>query len=558
MITKVVLRRFKRFKEIEVPLGDHVVFAGPNNLGKTTVLQAISAWSLAFSRWSQRGDFARHGKFYSKAHITRQTFSSVSLRGFDLLWEGRNRQKPVEIELHTDTWTLAMEFVWDNDDAVSVRPRPSSGVTPAVLREIALSAVYVPPMTGLQKDEPVYQPMKQEDLLGQGRPGEILRNLLVSAWNEREVVWDPLNESMRRIFSCTLLTPASSQAHIVAEYQERDGGPRFDIGSAGSGFQQVLMLLAFLYTRKGSVLLVDEPDAHLHMILQGVVYSELRKLAARQGSQLIIATHSEVVINQSRLEDLRVLTGAAVRRLRSPEDKQRLKQSLVIVQQADVVAAMTAPGVLYIEGRTDRDLLLAWARALQHRAEAVLLRLLVKFVSGETDDDPVGAPARQHYDALSLFFDPPPRALEILDGDSKNKGPDKLDGDGLKRLRWRRYEIESYLIHPRAIARLVEEQHVGEDFSSLLDAVTAWFDRHFKTHEPQDFVSGDEVVEAVMGARKARGEKKHDDGLMTTLLEAAQVRLTYVNYSQIAERMQPEDIHPEIVERLDQIVTVFT
>jgi hypothetical protein len=31
MIQKVILRRFKRFEQIEVPLGEHVVFAGPNN-----------------------------------------------------------------------------------------------------------------------------------------------------------------------------------------------------------------------------------------------------------------------------------------------------------------------------------------------------------------------------------------------------------------------------------------------------------------------------------------------------------------------------------------------
>ena len=42
--------------------------------------------------------------------------------------------------------------------------------------------------------------------------------------------------------------------------------PVLDIASAGSGFQQVLMLLAFLNTRTGSpCCLLDEPDAHLHM-----------------------------------------------------------------------------------------------------------------------------------------------------------------------------------------------------------------------------------------------------------------------------------------------------
>ena len=42
MIRKVILRRFKRFQEETFPLPGHIVFAGPNNTGKTTVLQAIA------------------------------------------------------------------------------------------------------------------------------------------------------------------------------------------------------------------------------------------------------------------------------------------------------------------------------------------------------------------------------------------------------------------------------------------------------------------------------------------------------------------------------------
>ena len=65
---------------------------------------------------------------------------------------------------------------------------------------------------------------------------------------------------------------------IQAEYQTRSGGPRFDISSAGRGFQQVLMLLAFLNTRPATVLLLDEPDAHLHLILRFPVCERLDHL----------------------------------------------------------------------------------------------------------------------------------------------------------------------------------------------------------------------------------------------------------------------------------------
>lgn len=57
MIRKVTLRRFKRFEEVEFVLPGHIVLAGPNNTGKTTLLQAIAAWELGLRRWRELNDF---------------------------------------------------------------------------------------------------------------------------------------------------------------------------------------------------------------------------------------------------------------------------------------------------------------------------------------------------------------------------------------------------------------------------------------------------------------------------------------------------------------------
>ena len=50
MLTKLIVRNFKRFGEVEVDLGDAVVFIGPNNSGKTSALQALALWQIGLSR----------------------------------------------------------------------------------------------------------------------------------------------------------------------------------------------------------------------------------------------------------------------------------------------------------------------------------------------------------------------------------------------------------------------------------------------------------------------------------------------------------------------------
>ena len=99
MIERITIRRFKRFADVTFSLPGYVVIAGPNNCGKTTVLQAIAAWDLALNHWKQWRDYQHHGGFYTKAPITRQAFTAVPLYTFDLLWKDRKYSGSIEIEV---------------------------------------------------------------------------------------------------------------------------------------------------------------------------------------------------------------------------------------------------------------------------------------------------------------------------------------------------------------------------------------------------------------------------------------------------------------------------
>ena len=77
-----------------------------------------------------------------------------------------------------------------------------------------------------------------------------------------------------------------------------------DLSSAGRGLQQTLLLLAHLYANPKTVLLLDEPDAHLEVLRQRQIYQLLTDVASQQGSQVIAASHSEVVLNEAANRDV--------------------------------------------------------------------------------------------------------------------------------------------------------------------------------------------------------------------------------------------------------------
>ncbi|HEX9822132.1 MAG TPA: hypothetical protein VGD07_21235 [Methylomirabilota bacterium] len=65
-------------------------------------------------------------------------------------------------------------------------------------------------------EEPFYQRAKVDQLLGQAKPGDVLRNLLVEASNS-EPAWTGLQDSIRRLFGFQLVPPDATGAHILAE-----------------------------------------------------------------------------------------------------------------------------------------------------------------------------------------------------------------------------------------------------------------------------------------------------------------------------------------------------
>ena len=547
MIRSVRIRGFKRFADAEVPLPGHVVLAGPNNTGKTTVLQAIAAWDLALRRWRALDDYRRYrGRTWRWAPMTRQDFAAVPLRNFDLLWTDLGYRTPIEIGIRHDAGQpVTIELRRDSTEQISVRPHADT--CRETLETLDLKTAFIPAMTGVGIEEPVYRPAMIERLLGLGRPGEALRNLLAEAHADR-TAWESLCETLRKLFGYELLPPDPGGAYIRAEYRTGAGAPRLDIASAGMGFQQALLLFAFLETRPGAVLLLDEPDAHLHVILQDAVYGELRTAAMRRGSQLIVATHSEVLIDSVEPRELCIVLDRP-RMAADSAERSRAISALRVLSNADVMTALETRGVLYVEGYTDIAILRAWADKLGHRAGPLLTsEVMWKKTVAQTRERGQGIQSREHYEAIRLARDDLP-GVELLDGDARSEAPEsEITGAGLQRLRWRRYEIESYLLHPDSLARYIEATAAPPAAQPHVDAMREYWRDEFPPAAANDPLGNHEFL----------NDAKARTRLLPPLLAAAGIHdLPYTRYHEIAALMLPGEIHPEVTEKLDAICRAF-
>ncbi|MCP5117465.1 MAG: hypothetical protein GY953_42120 [bacterium] len=105
------------------------------------------------------------------------------------------------------------------------------------------------------------------------------------------------------------------------------------------------------------------------------------------------------------------------RPLADSEERRRLVRSLGVLSNIDIMLARVSPGILYLEGSTDLEILREWARILEHPVSNLLTTSLFwKQTVDEARPGSAGIKARDHYEALKLVRQDLP-GLELIDGD---------------------------------------------------------------------------------------------------------------------------------------------
>ena len=203
----------------------------------------------------------------------------------------------------------------------------------------------------------------------------------------------------------------------------------------------------------GAVLLLDEPDAHLEILRQREIYQLITTVASENGSQIIAASHSEVLLSEAGQRDMVVSFVGSPRRMDS-RASQVLK-SLRDIRFDEYYQAEQTGWVLFLEGSTDLAILQAFARKLDHRpAMRALERPYVHYVGNNP------AAARSHYHGLKEAL-PDLKAAALFDRlDSGD-----LHDDHVRLLSWKRREIENYLCSQQTLEAYVQAS-VDEDFRS--------------------------------------------------------------------------------------------
>ena len=569
MLTRLTLSNFKRFHRVEIELGSPVVFIGPNNSGKTSALQALALWKIGLERWNEKRSGRETPEKRAGVAVNRRDLVAIPIPEASLLWrelhvrdvrkvDGRQQTSNVRIDIlveglsNGESWACGLEFDYANEESFYCRPlRLAEGKSPERMKipeEAATARIaFLPPMSGLAATETRLDLGAVNVRIGEGRTAEVLRNLCYRIHSEEPERWAELVERVRHLFGSELDPPIyiPERGEIAMRYREH--GVRLDLSSTGRGLQQTLLLLAYMYANPGAVLLLDEPDAHLEILRQRQIYQVISDVARERGTQIIAASHSEVLLNEAADRDLVIAFVGPPHRL-GDRGSQVMKALREIGFEHYYQAEQTG-WVLYLEGSTDLAMLQAFARRLGHeQAVRALEKPFVRYVGNQP------RAVRHHYHGLKEAL---PRLRGVALFDRLDTGD--VDVAPVEGLVWKRRESENYACSRSTLEGYAAASAEGESPGPLFEPAEVERRVNAMREAIEEIES---ALESLGRGSPWEGGVKASDDFLDPLFRAWFRKLGLPNvmakksFHELVEHIPLPEIDPEVREKLDAIARV--
>jgi ABC-type multidrug transport system ATPase subunit len=335
-LEKICIKRFKCILDVTLNLAPINYLVGGNNSGKSSILQAIhvavtAAQTSSELSWTVIAEdqlkYCPTANFSDLGH--NQAFGAASSGNraeIDFIGkDDKDQPAHYAIGLYRAT----------NNRAGIQKSGTSPGFGTHITKNNPPFSIYVPGLSGI----PHYEEYKSEAAvirkIAGGEANSVLRNVLLLIKNAGKI--DELQKRIREIFPSFKIEVSfdfKKDQHIDVRATTNNQRP-MPIDLIGTGALQAIQLFSYTLLFEPVVLLLDEPDAHLHPSNQQLILSVLKSIAKNTGTKIIIATHSRHLINAVP-EDARIVwLENGVVKSDGNVDKIKLLNELGALDQAD-------------------------------------------------------------------------------------------------------------------------------------------------------------------------------------------------------------------------------
>lgn len=342
-ISAIRIDKFKRISNLEAPLSDVTVVIGGNNSGKSSLLQglhlaiitlqsaraaatkAVPASTLGVDQFLYRPS-SQPLRLHNQTDMT-----SKSGPEFTFTYTDANVDDPKEFKLvmrRGKNANIAITFDHKNGfyERASDRTRPLS--------------IFVPGLAGVALLEERRTDAIVTTGIAQGDANLYLRNVLLRLTLDQQKL-ERFHTVIGEIFpglriSCDFNEHVNTYIEVLVEI----AGTRVPLELVGSGTLQAIQLVAYATMYDPGLLILDEPDAHLHPSNQRLLAATLLKIAEQAAAKIVLATHSRHIfdaLTESSLTGV-VWLKDGVKQARKDDDSLSLLLDLGALDSFEMIA----------------------------------------------------------------------------------------------------------------------------------------------------------------------------------------------------------------------------
>lgn len=305
MISKVIIERFKGIERLELNLEPGVsVLIGNNNSGKSSVLQAIQfAVSVSQSSKIKRARWIKKDGRCPTSLSTEDLIYTPLRDISSLAYKGElkeDKKKAIRIEFHDKD---------GNNAIIIVRKGRNRNISTEIIGERLGKelqnienpfSIIVPGLSGIPPSEEYKAPSIIRKAAAKGDANNVFRNILYLL--TKIDGWDKFQQKFHEIFpnysvQVEFDPDKDESLSVYLQVKESEIAYNLPIDASGTGILQCIQLLAYYYLYKPKILMIDEPDAHLHPGNQRLLANLLTSMAEDEDIQIIITTHSRHLLH---------------------------------------------------------------------------------------------------------------------------------------------------------------------------------------------------------------------------------------------------------------------
>lgn len=293
---KITITRFKNLARFEFEVAGLTVFVGGNNAGKSSILQGIQfAISVAQTSEAVKARWSRTGKL------------ATSIYPHDFIYSPLRDVAALAPNGHFKA-TTNMQFVFDDGVEGSstivvnrgknknISIKISGAVVGKKLQDtVNPFGIIVPGLAGIPAYEEFETSFVVRRAAARGDSNRVFRNILLALKNN-PAAWAEFSTRLERMFPEVGLNVSfnpDKDEHVQC-FVSKDG-VKLPIDSCGTGVLQAIQILSYVSLFHPKILILDEPDSHLHPNNQKKLAGLLVALS-NSGVNVVVSTHSKYLL----------------------------------------------------------------------------------------------------------------------------------------------------------------------------------------------------------------------------------------------------------------------